>query len=219
MIRRLAPWMAAIVGCVTALVTVTLLRLPYPFPGFSAVAAAGVAFLGTFSLCYWMPASWIWSDTERLTHAFRVRHNVSDGRAASALQAIAAAHERADALRVTSKDFAPALKDRAVNAATRLDQAAREIFYEPERLTALRAIISRSELIADAVASHAKLRARADAKGTQVELSRAQVGAALDALEDAFSSSDLTAAEGLLAQVTASSATAETLLAPRRSRQ
>ena len=138
---RTSLWFALLTAAVLGVLFAWFIRLPLPFPGFAALVAAGFAFLGTLTLTAWMPPSWVWSDAERLRHAFQERHGVSDMAAGSALDAITIAHQRARTLR----DAARMMRDDAANATTeiadRLDAAAREIFYEPKRQRALRSVL------------------------------------------------------------------------------
>ena len=210
----------AVPAIAIAVVFALLVRLPLPFDGFAIVAAAGLAALLTIAFGLALPARFLWSDAERLAHAFSQRHSISDAGARVALDAITRAHDRAALLRGASDRFAEPLKARSQQLADRLDEAAREIFYDPDTLAIHRKTLVRSELIEDAVAAHATLRGRAEseANSAQVEESRAKVGAALDALEVAFDASEAQVADRLLAQVEVASATAETLLARRGAR-
>jgi len=218
--HRAAPWLVAIPAVLIAVAFAFLVRLPLPFDGFSALAAAGLALLLTLAFGLALPARLLWSDSERIAHAFSVRHGMSDTGAKVALDAITRAHDIAALLRGASDRFAEPLQSRAIALADRLDSAARDIFYDPETLAVHRKTLVRSELIEDAVAAHAALRGRAetDANSAQVVESRAKVSAALDALEAAFDASETQLADKLLAQVEVASATAETLLAPRGAR-
>ena len=191
-----------------------LVRLPLPFPGFAAVAAAGLAALATLTLVSWMPPSWVWTEEERLRHAFRARHGMSDEAAGSALETITRTHRRAGALRAAARAMRDDVADRVNAVADRMDAAAREIFYVPERQRDLRAVLIRSELIEDAAGAHAALRRR-NHVGTE-DASRQKLLAAVQALDAAFDQTDLLAARGLLAEVEAASEVAETVLKPRR---
>ncbi len=211
---------AATIGLCAALSVVLMFRMPvfFPgmfFPGTSVGIAAGLAFLMTLALLVWCPVHWLWSDGERLIRAFQARHNVSDLRASSALQLITQAHDRAQALRLGATEFQDDLKTQIALAADRLDGSAREIFYDPDRLNALRPILLRSELIAEAATSHEKLRRRHKVDDMTVVESRQALLGALDAMEQAFVSSDLKLAKGQMEEVKVASSVAETLLRPR----
>ena len=213
-----SPWIVALIAGLASLAFVAFVRLPLPFPGFTAVVAAVLALFGTLALGAWLPAKWLWTDTERLTAAFMARHDIMDARAQSALHAISGAHGRAAVLREGAAEVAPELAERAAAMADRLDTAAREIFYDPNRLPSLRAIITRSELISDAMGTHRALRGRMG-ESDQTAQSRETLIGALDALDQAFEASDAATAERLLAEVEAASSTAESLLAPRGRRR
>ncbi len=213
-----SPWVMAALAVLVSVVFALFARLPLPFEGFAALTAAGLAGLLTVSFGLFLPVRWLWTDAERLQHAFRARHDISDARAASALEAISTAHHRATAMRRASARFADPLRDKAETAADLLDGAAREIFYDPGLLGSVRANLIRSELVEDAVRAHAKMRGRADQDviDGQVTRSRASVETALDALISAFEAAEGRIANRLLHEVDAASSTAETLLAPRR---
>lgn len=215
-----SPWLAAMIAVIVAVAFALLVRLPLPFDYAAALAAAALAAILTLAIGLAMPAAWIWTDAERLAHAFSRRHGISDTRAGLALDAINRAHRQADVLRRAAPRFAEPLQARAMAGADRLDGAAREVFYDPEALGVHRKTLVRAELIEEAVALHAKLRARGeqDANSAQMVESRARVTAALDALDEAFDASETRLADRLLAQVDVASATAETLLAPRTRR-
>lgn len=220
MTHRTAPWLAAIPAVALAVAFALLVRLPLPFPGFAAVTAGGGAFVLTLAFGLALPARFLWSDAERLAHAFGQRHAISDAGARVALDTITRAHDRAALLRQASPKFAEPLQARSLAMADRLDAAAREIFYDPEALAVHRKTLVRSELIEDAVTAHATLRGRGEteANSAQMAESRAKLGAALDALETAFDAAEAQVADTLLAQVDVASATAETLLGRARAR-
>ncbi|MEO0568013.1 MAG: hypothetical protein AAF066_09790 [Pseudomonadota bacterium] len=190
------------------------IRLPLPFDGFAAVAAAGLAAFGTLALIACAPKGWVWSEAELLQHSFQVRHGLGKQSTAVALEAIATAHQRAETLRRHAKAMREDMSAQINIAADRLDAAAREIFYVPDRQRYLRSILVRSELIEDAAAAHAKLRKRKS--GEAEDASRAKLSTAVEALEAAFEQSDLLAARGLLQDVEIASDVAERLLAPRQ---
>ncbi|MEL6267933.1 MAG: hypothetical protein AAFR52_20245 [Pseudomonadota bacterium] len=212
-----SPYILAALSVVAAVAFALSVRLPLPFDGFAAVAAAGLAALLTVTLGLFLPPHWLWTDAERLIHAFRARHQISDARAATALDAITTAHRRAAALRAASSDFTESLRDQALRGADALDAAAREIFYDPDALSVHRANLIRAELIEDSVTAHAALRKRNQGVvDDQIAQSREKVAAALTSLEGAFDAAEERAANILLTQVDVASSTAETLLAPRQ---
>ena len=211
---RLSLWGAALTAIALSVWFAWAVRLPLPFEGFAAVAAASLAFLGTLTLIAWMPRGWVWTEAEQLRQAFQARHGVSDYAAGSALEAITSAHDRASALRDAASVMRDDVGEKVVAVADRMDAAAREIFYEPERHRDLRAVLIRSELIEDAAEAHAALRRRKHAETE--DASRQKLIAAVDALDAAFDQTELLAARGLLAEVEAASDVAETVLKPRR---
>ena len=207
-------WCAGLVAAAASAGFAWTMRLPLPFPGFAALAAAGLAFVGTLSLVAWMPRHWVWTEAERLRQAFQARHGISDDRAENALDAITKAHARADVLRRAADAMREDVAERVGALADRLDAAAREIFYAPDRQRDLRAVLIRSELIEDAARAHAALRQR---KQEEIEASsRQKLLAAVEALDAAFDQTELLAARGLLAEVEVASDVAETVLKPRR---
>lgn len=207
-------WMAGLMGAVLSAGFAWFVRLPLPFDGFAALVAAGLAFWATLTLVTWMPGRWIWTEAERLRHAFQARHGVSDYAAGSALEAITTAHARATTLRAAASAMRDDVAERVHAVADRLDVAAREIFYTPQRQRDLRAVLIRSKLIEDAAAAHAMLRERNHSETE--DASRQKLITAVDALDAAFDQTDLLAARGLLAEVEAASEVAETVLKPRR---
>jgi len=221
MTARLIPWIAALVAVAIAVTFAMVARLPLPFEGFAAIVAGVLAALLTFSLTLFLPPAWVWTDTERLVHAFEERHNLSGVRASSALEAIATAHRRASVIREAAPKFQAPLDAQALRAADLLDGVAREIFYDPKTFNTHRSNLIRSELVEDAVKTHAALRDRGErsSTGAQVQASRESVTTALTSLEDAFAQAEARVADQLLTEVVTASTTAETLLAPRRAAQ
>lgn len=213
MTPKTTPWVAALFSATICALFAWFVRLPLPFTGFAAGAAAALAALGTLTLVAWMPRTWIWSEAEMLRHAFMARHGLSDTAAGSALEAITMAHGRAIKLRQTAEAMREEVANKVRQVADRLDIAAREIFYAPERQRQLRSVLVRSELIEDAATAHAALRLRKHEATEQT--SRAKLVAALDALDAAFDETDLLAAQGLLHNVAVASDVAEKVLAPR----
>ncbi|MGR3491572.1 MAG: hypothetical protein ACU0DW_05890 [Shimia sp.] len=212
---RLRLLLSAILVAAAAVAYAWLVPMPRPFPFATAVIAAGLAALGTLAIAAWMPPRLLWTESEQVRLAFQARHGISGQSAEIALATITETHDRAVVLRRAATQMRPDIAQRVEAAADRLDLAAREIFYTPDRNRQLRAILVRARLIEDAATSHAKLRAR---NQTETEkASRAGLLAALDALLAAFDESDLRAAEGLLSEVNVASDVAERLLKPKRS--
>jgi len=198
----------------TSAVFVWFVRMPLPFEGFSIIAAGVLSCLGTLSVLTLLPAKWVWSEAELLRYAFQSQHGVSVYAAGSALDAIANAHSRATKLRALADTMRKDVAERTCNIADRLDAAALEIFYNPERHRDLRAVLIRSDLIEEAAISHVRLLRHKQAETENT--SRTKFLLALDALEDAFDETELIAAKGLLAEVTVASDVAEALLKPRK---
>lgn len=221
MTRQSTPWLIALIAAGVATAFALTRRLPLPFDGFAVMTAAGLAFLLALSAVLFLPKTFIWTDAERLHHAFSVRHGLTDARAQNALSAITTAHDRAATLRTAATTFREDLKRETESAADLLDRVARDIFYEPGALSAHRANIIRSELVEDAVKSHAKLRDRSQsgAIDDQITRSRKHVSEALMSMQQAFDLAENRLANQLLTEVDVASATAETLLRPRGSRQ
>jgi len=210
MTPKTAPFVAALIAALASLVFVLTIRLPLPFAGFTYLAGAALAGLGTLALIAWMPARWLWSE------AFSLQHGLSDQGAVNAISAVVTAHDRATAMRRDAAEFSGQIRARVEGVADRLDAAAREIFYQPDRLRASQRVLVRAELIEDAVSAHRKLRGSAAEDAAIAETSRAELTRALDALDSAFDEADITTAEGHLAAVETASEVAEMLLAPRR---
>lgn len=210
----LFSWLVATVVAVLAASFAIVLRLPLAFDGFAAVAAALIAGALTLSLTMMAPAGWIWTDAERLRHAFAQRHNMSELRSENVLDAITAAHARADQLRKGAALFATPLDQRTQEIADRLEDIARDLFYHPDALSVHRQALVRSELIEEAVLGHASLRKRGqdDVNAPQIAQSRDRVDAALTSIEEAFDHNENRLADRLVQQVEISSATAEMLL-------
>lgn len=211
------PFVAAVIAAALAVAFVLTVRLPPVTIGLTPFLAAGFAFVATLAIGLALPARWLWSDAERLHHAFSVRHGLSGTRSKLALDAITTAHDRAAALRAAARGFAEELREETDRAADTLDAAARDIFYDPETLSTHRAALVRSELVEDAVRAHARLRgkARGESIAPQVAASRDKVSAALGSLQEAFGAAEGRAANRLLSEVGAASETAETLLRPK----
>lgn len=214
-----SPFIIAFLAACAAVTFALTARLPLPFEGFAALSAGVLAFLLTLTTTLFLPKTYIWTDTERLHHAFSERHGLTDARAQNALLAITSAHDRAAILRKCALRFRPDLKKETEMAADILDRAARDVFYDPSALTVHRANLIRAELVEDAVRAHAKLRDRAETGviDSQIETSRNHVFEALSSMKEAFDLAENRLANQLLTEVDVASATAETLLRPRGS--
>ncbi len=215
MTPRVSLWTAGLIAALAGAAFAWSVRLPLPFEGFAILAAAGLAGFGTLALLAWSPRGWLWSDAEQLHHAFQARHGTSAAAAASALEAITQAHLRALTLRRAATAMRKDVAEEVAGIADRMDAAAREIFYAPERQRDLRAVLVRSDLIVDAAAAHAALRRRKSAP-IEEEAARTKLLAAVAALDAAFDETELLAARGLLADVEVASTVAEAVLTPRR---
>ncbi|MEL7462695.1 MAG: hypothetical protein AAFN79_01410 [Pseudomonadota bacterium] len=207
-------WITGVVAAMASAGFAWFARLPLPFDGFAAVAAACLALLAVPTVLAWMPPKWVWTDAERLRHAFQARHDVPDEVADSALAAIGGAHDRATALRGAAAAMRNDVAERVVAIADRMDAAAREIFYAPDAQRELSAVLIRSELIEDAAAAHASLRGREQTESE--DASRGKLLTAVDALDAAFDERERRTARKLLNEVETASEVAEALLKPRR---
>lgn len=205
------PFLAALIS----VAFVYNVRLPFIFDGSVVVIAAVLAFVLCMTILAWLPAGWLWTDAEMLSHAFKSYHRLSDQGTNNALAAITETHARAADLRKLSVQFHKDLQSQVERAADQLDAGAREIFYQPSRLRALGPVLRRAELIEDATRAHKALRGRAKSDHATVALSRKKLAGALDALQSAFAQSDLAVARGHLEQVEIASSVAENLLSPR----
>lgn len=217
MTPSLWPWLVAVLAGAAAAGFAFLVRLPLPFDGFAAVVAACLGLGLTLSVGMLAPSRWIWTDAERLRHAFAIRHGLSDARSTHVLSAITTAHGRASALRRAAVHFKPPLDQNTRQVADRIDEIARELFYAPDALSVYRESLIRTELVEEAVTTHAKMRQRGkdDTNATQIAESRIKVDTALKALDAAFGRNEGQLANQLLHKVDVSSATAEMLLQRR----
>ena len=159
-----------------------------------------------------MPDHLLWTDAERLRHAFRQRHGVNDDAAGLALSTIVSTHDQAARLRKTARVMRPEMAEKVSGTADRLDAAAREIFYDPAQQRPLRPILARADLIEDAALAHARLRGRKQEEAE--DQSRIQLASAIASLDAALEQNDLIAARGLLQEVEVASSVAEQLLRP-----
>lgn len=190
------------------------LSLPSLFPYSDAVLFGLAATLFASGLGLMLPERWLYSDAERLAHAFKHHHGVSDDRALVALRAVEAAHTSATRLRLADNGFRDDLASSAGDAANRLDDVARLIFYKPDQLPKYQALIIRAESVIGAVEDHAKLRSRAQ-NDAEIAASRELANAGLSSLSEALDASQQREVAQILDRIEVNVATAETLLRPK----
>lgn len=212
--RRVAPFLPALfaVGCVAA--ASLFVNLPSLFPYSDAVVLGVVALIVALGLGLMLPDAWIYSDAQRLAHAFKAHHGVSGDRAEVALGAVASAHDAATRLRTADNGFRDDLKMAAGQAADRLDDVARLIFYKPDQLPKYQALVIRAESVIDAVEDHARVRARA-VEASEVATSRDLALSGLTSLQGALDASQQREVASILGRIEANVATAEMLLRPK----
>ena len=204
--------LAAALGSALAagLAAAATLPLPWLFPWSDAVVWGALTAALALGVVMMLPDRHLHSPKARLTHAFRARHGVGQGRAELALDTAADLHARADRLRLAGQALeAP----KAGALAARLDRMARGLFYAPDRLGAVQAVASRSELVVEAAEGAARLARQAPA-GPERARAEADLASAMDALGAALDELDRRAALAAADAVTIASETAETLLAP-----
>lgn len=210
-------WVVFLPAALAVVMVVSLsfgLLLPSLFPYSDAVVlglAAGALALG---LGLMLPEGWMYSETARLAHAFKTYHGVSGDRAEVALSAVSGAHDAATRLRQADNGFRDDLAALAREAAGRLDDVARLIFYKPDQLPKYQALVIRAQSVIDAVEDHAKVRARA-VSDTEIAKSRDMAQAGLTRLHEALDASQHREVAAILGRIEANVATAETLLRPR----
>jgi len=213
-VRRWAAALPAVIAVVVVIGVSQVLPLPWLFP-YSDVVLLALAATGlAFGLGMMLPEGWLYSDEARLSHAFRAHHGVSGDRADVALSAVAGAHEAATRLRAADNGFQQDLAQSARDAAGRLDDVARLIFYKPEELPKYQALVVRAESVIDAVEDHAKLRQRA-VNEAEVAASRSLAQGGLVSLHGALDASQQREVASILGRIEANVATAEILLRPK----
>lgn len=202
-----------VLGAVLAagLAFLTFVRLPLYFPGFHVVAAVALGLMLSLGVLMMLPARWLHSEAALLRHAFDEMHGAQSGRFGTALETVIDTHERARRIRriaPATQDDISALLNRT---ADRFDDIARSLFYAPQELSRVQTVLSRSELVVEAIETHGKLRARAR-EGKDVDLSRAHLRSSIESLHDALDTVEARAITSLLEKVEVASSTAETLL-------
>lgn len=207
----LPPLLAVVVVGAASL----FVKLPRAFDYSDPVIWGCVALALALGLGLMQPERWLYSETARLAHAFKEHHGVSDDRAEVALTAVAGAHDAASRLRSADNGFRDDLAEEVSEAADRLDDVARLVFYKPEELPKYQALIIRSESVVDAIEDHARLRARAVHAG-EVDTSRNLALEGLTSLQGAMDASVKREVATILNRIEANVATAEVLLRPRQ---
>ena len=206
--------LAALAAALAAgLAAAALLPLPWLFPWSDAAIWGGLTAVLGLGLVMMLPDRHLHSPKARLTHAFRQRHGVSEGRAELALDACAELHARADRLRLAGEALRPGAATEAEALAARLDRLARTIFYEPDRLGSVQPVAARSELVVEAAEGAAAL-VRTSPDGPERARAEEDLAAAMHALDHALEAIDRRAASSAADAVAIASETAETLLAP-----
>lgn len=189
-----------------------------PLPNLSAapdamvLGVAGAAM--ALGLGYLIPERWLHSESARLSHAFKSHHGVSDDRAEVALRAVQSAHAAAMRLRRADNGFQDGLAKSAAEAADRLDEVARLVFYKPDELPKYQALVIRADSVIGAVEDHAKVRSRA-VDEAEVAASREMAQSGLQSLHGALDASRQKEVAAILDRIEVNVATAETLLRPR----
>lgn len=209
------PWrpLLLMLGAVLAagLAFLTFVRLPLFFPGFHVAAAAGLGLMLSLGALLMLPARWLHSEASLLRHAFDQMHGAQSGRFATALDTVIETHDRARRVRRVAPGTQDDIAALLTRTADRLDAIARSLFYAPQELSRVQTVLSRSDLVVEAIETHATLRARAR-DGKDVNLSRAHLRSSIESLHSALDSVEARAVTALLEKVEVASSTAETLL-------
>ncbi len=212
--RQLVGWAPALLAALAVAGASWGLTLPPMFPFSDAVILGAATFGIAVGLGFMIPESWLYSDAQRLSHAFTQHHGVSGDRADVALKAVAVSHQAAERLRAADNGFRDDLRAGVVAAADRLDDVARLIFYKPDELPKYQALIIRAESVIDAIEDHAKVRDRA-VDDAEVDTSRDLARSGLNSLLEALDASQQREVGAILGRIEANVATAEILLRPR----
>lgn len=190
----------------------TFVRLPLWFPGAHIILAVVLGLALALGLLMVLPPRWLHSEATLLRHAFDQLHGAQSGRYGTALATVIETHGRARRVRQiapsTQEDIAALLN----KTADRFDTIAKSLFYAPQELPKVQTVLSRSELVVEAIETHGALRARAGADGQDVEASRAHLRSSIESLHDALDTVEARAITSLLEKVEVASSTAETLL-------
>ncbi len=219
MMRRILITLGPVIGAVALTWGYgSFVRLPHFFTYSDAVILGVLAGVTAFAAFLMMPDRWLHDAQDLLRHAFRMRHGIGDGRAASALATIATLRQHGARLERSAPQLSPELARRVERTHDTLDDLARLVFYEPDRVATLRAVTIRSESVIEAVETQVELR-RAKADDATLGQARATVISALDTLDAALDHIGDQRIGALLDQIDVASETAEALLrTPQRHR-
>ena len=198
---------------VAGLAYLTFVRLPIWFPYSQVVVAFVLGLLLSLGLLTLLPANKLHSDATLLRHGFDQLHGAHSGGYATALATVIETHERARRVRAIAPGTQDEIKTLLMETADRFDALAKSLFYAPQELPRVQTVLSRSELVVEAIEGHGALRARAgDGNDQDVEASRAHLRSSIQSLHSALDSVEARAITSLLEQVEVASSTAETLL-------
>jgi hypothetical protein len=204
--------LALAVVLVAGLAFLTFVRLPLWFPGSHIAVAIVLGFGGALGTLMILPARWLHSEAALLRHAFDQLHGAQSGRYATALSTVIDTHDRARRVRRIAPGTQDDISALLLKTADRFDDLAKSLFYAPQELPKVQTVLSRSELVVEAIESHGALRARAGNEGKDVEASRAHLRSSIESLHAALDTVEARAITSLLEQVEVASSTAETLL-------
>ncbi|MGP6085758.1 hypothetical protein [Antarctobacter jejuensis] len=196
---------------VAGLVYLTFVRLPIWFPYSHVIVAFVLGLLLSLGLLNLLPSQRLHSEATLLRHAFDQLHGAQSGRHATALATVIETHDRARRVRAIAPGTQEDIQTLLMQTADRFDALAKSLFYAPQELPRVQTVLSRSELVVEAIETHGALRARAG-DGKDVEASRAHLRSSIESLHAALDSVEARAITSLLEKVEVASSTAETLL-------
>lgn len=184
--RWALPFTVAIAALLIVLVYTSIFRLPHLFPGSDAALAGLLAFAVTLGIAFMLPEEWLYNRSERIRHAFITRHNISEDRATVSLQTIQKAVQHSEALSASDNGFAPELAARVKETAEDLEDIAKLLFEHPDQIRRKQALVTRADLVVDAVQKHAELRESKGIGPEKIAEARALVLATLERYSDAL---------------------------------
>ncbi|MEO0911672.1 MAG: hypothetical protein AAFY59_01575 [Pseudomonadota bacterium] len=188
--RWALPLLVAIAALVLVLAFVSLVRLPHLFWGSDALLAGLLAGSTALAISLMLPDAWLYNRSERIRHAFLTRHDISEDRAAVALQTIQKAAAQSDALATGDNGFAPELAERVRRTAEDLAEIAQLLFEQPDQIRRKQALVARADLVVEAVEKHAALRASKGVSEAQIGEAREMVLMVLDQYSDALAAQE-----------------------------